>query len=1101
MKKLLLILLCLCNLSISAQIRNCGTMEHLEFLQSQDPMLEQRMQKNEYSLQQKIHNQPESFSSTIITIPVVVHVVYYTSTENISTAQVQSQIDVLNEDFRRLNADAINTPSAFQSLAADSEIEFCLASIDPNGNSTTGITRTSTSQSSFSTNDGVKYSSSGGVDAWNTSEYMNIWVCDISGGILGYAQFPGGNSSSDGIVCDYAYFGNTGTATSPFNLGRTATHEVGHYLNLRHIWGDSNCGNDYCNDTPEHSGSNYGCPNYPSTSNCSGNGSNGDMFMNYMDYTDDACMNMFSQDQKTRMIASINTSRSGLITSNGCQGSGLGCTDPSAFNYDPLATTDDGSCCYVAGCTDPTANNYNSSACYDDGSCTFPVYGCTDPIATNFDPLATIDDGSCCYGDQLVITITTDNYPVETSWQLVNQSGTVAQSISAGDLTQANTSSTWSICPSSLDCYDFTIYDVYGDGICCSWGNGSYTLTYNGVVVSSGGSFAASETTSSIGSCIVPVVGCMNSNATNYDPLANTSIAFGGIVDPNNGAGAYFNGDQHLIFNANVESKIVSAVVYASISNTITFELRDNNSSVIDDTTITITAGGQRLYFDFDVPVGNDYQLGVSAVNSGLYRNNDQANVNYPYDISGLIQITESSATISDQYYYFFYDIEVEAVCTGITNAVYGCTDPTACNYDPLANTDDGSCLADYGCTDLLATNYDASATCDDGNCFYGMPGCTDPTACNYNPSATIDDGSCLTAYGCMDVTAFNYDSTATCSDPLSCIAIVYGCTDPTSINYDATATTDDGTCIAFVYGCTDVTACNYYAGANIDDGSCEWTSCNPTTCGASPITGLGVTDIIQNRATFIFDDMNTYDALGAQICRVDQLRIQYKELGTSSWSQKNMGSPTGYDPITGICNSTTNTAKLVLGLISATTYEWRMKVWYCGVGNSGWVSGPNFTTLGDCPNVGNLTVTSPTTSKATFTWDDSNGAYSFVRLQARVDTVGSSFFNIGGVGVNYGAFTKNKNGLVPGESYRAKSRTWCDPNGGAYKAPSWTSFIYWTQPSVVRLANPELTERNLLRITDLLGREINHKTVTDKTILLYIYDEGTVEKRTILDY
>ena len=118
-------------------------------------------------------------SSTIITIPVVVHVVYYNSTENISTAQVQSQIDILNEDFRRLNADAANTPFAFQSVAADCEIEFCLATTDPNGNSTTGITRTSTSQPSFSTNDGVKYSSSGGIDAWNTSEYLNIWVCDI----------------------------------------------------------------------------------------------------------------------------------------------------------------------------------------------------------------------------------------------------------------------------------------------------------------------------------------------------------------------------------------------------------------------------------------------------------------------------------------------------------------------------------------------------------------------------------------------------------------------------------------------------------------------------------------------------------------------------------------------------------------------------------------------------------------------------------------------------------------------------------------------------------------------------------------------------------
>jgi len=109
-------------------------------------------------------------------------------------------------------------------------------------------------------------------------------------------------------------------------------------------------------------------------------------------------------------------------------------------------------------------------------------------------------------------------------------------------------------------------------------------------------------------------------------------------------------------------------------------------------------------------------------------------------------------------------------------------------------------------------------------------------------------------------------------------------------------------------------------------------------------------------------------------------------------------------------------------------------------------------TTADNCPDVGNLAVTSGSNTQATFTWDDSNGAYSFVRLQARVDTVGSSFFNIGGVGVNYGTFTKNKNGLVAGESYRAKSRTWCDPNGGAYKAPSWTSFIYWTQPTSIRL-------------------------------------------------
>ena len=153
------------------------------------------------------------------------------------------------------------------------------------------------------------------------------------------------------------------------------------------------------------------------------------------------------------------------------------------------------------------------------------------------------------------------------------------------------------------------------------------------------------------------------------------------------------------------------------------------------------------------------------------------------------------------------------------------------------------------------------------------------------------------------------------------------------------------------ISGCTDSTATNYYAGATVDDGSCTYS----TTCSASPITNLGVTDIIHNRATFTFDDMNT------STCRVDQLRIKYREVGTTAWSQKNMGSPTGYDPVTGICNSTNRTDKLVLGLSANTTYEWQMRVWYCSTGATAWVNGPNFTTLADCPNVGNLAVTTPT--------------------------------------------------------------------------------------------------------------------------------------------
>ncbi|TBR18749.1 MAG: zinc metalloprotease, partial [Chitinophagaceae bacterium] len=139
------------------------------------------------------------------------------------------------------------------------------------------------------------------INPTSPSTKLNIWVCNLGGGILGYAQFPGGNPATDGIVLDDNATGNVGTAAAPFNKGRTATHEVGHYLNLRHIWGDTNCGNDFVGDTPLHNTYNFGCPSYPHYSTCSGTPI--EMTMNYMDYTDDACMYMFSAGQKTRMQA------------------------------------------------------------------------------------------------------------------------------------------------------------------------------------------------------------------------------------------------------------------------------------------------------------------------------------------------------------------------------------------------------------------------------------------------------------------------------------------------------------------------------------------------------------------------------------------------------------------------------------------------------------------------------------------------------------------------------------------------------------------------------------------------------------------------------
>jgi len=235
-------------------------------------------------------------------IKVVVHVVYKESAENISDAQINSQIKVLNLDFRAKNTDKKKTPAVWSGLVADSQVEFTLHK----------VTRTQTTKSSFGTDDGVKRAASGGVAPLNPSRYLNMWVCSLGGGLLGYAQFPGGPKSTDGVVINYRAFGTQGTAQAPFNKGRTATHEVGHYLNLRHIWGDTeDCtGSDLVADTPNCAGPNFEKPTFPKVS-CN-NGPNGDMFMNYMDYVDDAAMFMFTPEQVTRMRTTLDGPRGGL---------------------------------------------------------------------------------------------------------------------------------------------------------------------------------------------------------------------------------------------------------------------------------------------------------------------------------------------------------------------------------------------------------------------------------------------------------------------------------------------------------------------------------------------------------------------------------------------------------------------------------------------------------------------------------------------------------------------------------------------------------------------------------------------------------------------
>lgn len=289
----------------------------------------------------------------ILTIPVVFHVVYNTGdsiNQNIPDSLILSQLDVLNTDYRRKNADTVNTRVVFDSIAADLGIEFCLATIDPNGNPTSGITRTPTTAQFFQspTNNAVKYDSTGGKSAWPTDQYLNIWVCDMSlfsiPFVLGYAQFPGDNPATDGVVLQFQFVGRTYNATYPTNnLGRTATHEVGHWLGLHHIWGDTanlcSAYNDYVFDTPDAtSQSQQNCNLTANTCNDSGNpfwnGYNPpNMVENYMDYSSEQCMNTFTFGQSDRVWSFLATDRFGLFNSNGC---GIQALNAFVFITDPV---------------------------------------------------------------------------------------------------------------------------------------------------------------------------------------------------------------------------------------------------------------------------------------------------------------------------------------------------------------------------------------------------------------------------------------------------------------------------------------------------------------------------------------------------------------------------------------------------------------------------------------------------------------------------------------------------------------------------------------------------------------------------------------------
>ncbi len=542
----------------------CATDEFEQYLQSKDP---NRMSREEFetylapfikSYKNGQTNQISSQSGGIIYIPVVVHVIHngdpYGVDENITDEQVQSQITVMTQDFRKM----IGTPGYNTNpIGADIQIEFVLAKVDPNGNPTNGIERINMCQDFWemsSINSTVKPQT-----IWDPTQYMNMWSVVFGGadsGILGYAQFPSASTSAatantDGVVAGYNYFGSSdltiGSFSPPYDKGRTMTHEVGHFLGLYHTFqggcaGENNTSGDFCADTPAVATPNYGC----TFNNSCPTGGN-DMIENYMDYTDDTCMNIFTNEQKARIVSVMNSfpRRTSLKTStkdlpiplfandaevkieNYCTGAGNPCIGnahkillynrgtsnltSATINYDvnggaissynwtgnlapnkyevvTVTTTQNSGTLNVSiantnGVADQRAGNNTASKAFSFTPATPP----TDYAFTNF----TFD-------------LIGDPWGNETTWDLRNSADAVVYS--GGPYTFTGVAGTqvlesgmnWTL---PADCYTFTIYDGFGDGMGGSGASdeGSWTITTNGgatTVGTGGGNFGSSESVS-----------------------------------------------------------------------------------------------------------------------------------------------------------------------------------------------------------------------------------------------------------------------------------------------------------------------------------------------------------------------------------------------------------------------------------------------------------------------------------------------------------------------------------------------------------------------------------------------------------------------------
>jgi hypothetical protein len=532
-------------------IDRCATDEYNHQLMEKFPEMKLQREALEKKISKSILEQGRAQGNRriVYTIPVVVHVIHSGEAigvgPNISDAQVLSQIKVLNEDFRRMaGTRGFNT----NPVGADVEVEFCLVKQTPDGCTTNGINRIDMSATSTSWGGSSRSSNTNAIlkpaTMWDPSKYLNMWTVNFSdSSLLGFAQFPGGSGTTDGVVMGYQYFGSDDdpnvdlSGSSPFHLGRTTTHEVGHYFGLYHTF-QGGCletaGGDLCADTPPvaSSGSNSGVCN-PGNDSCSLPAGSPDMVENYMDYSSDACMNVFTNDQKARMIATITTAsnRPTILTSNGCNPL-TPVSDDASVSVEQISTSDCSpsvtptvrvtnwgtstmtSATITYDVDGGTSSNYNwsgslaegeyelvalSSLTEPSGSHTFNVSvsspnGNSDLRSCNNSSSSSFDvSQSFASTTQVHLTLVTDDYGGETTWEFRDSSNTLLYS--GGPLLD-NTTYNESFDVVADECYTFTILDSANDGICCGFGNGSYELRDDdSTLIVSGASFTDSEST------------------------------------------------------------------------------------------------------------------------------------------------------------------------------------------------------------------------------------------------------------------------------------------------------------------------------------------------------------------------------------------------------------------------------------------------------------------------------------------------------------------------------------------------------------------------------------------------------------------------------